>query len=157
MFYEFCLKHFDFNGDGAVSKSELGSVKVLDCSSSGLYSLDGLEYFTSLDTLKCSNNKIKELDLSQNKNLRFLDCSYNLIQKLDISATAVSTLYCAPMDDEKGNNLLEYLFIFRGQEIEGVTYGRDAAKVRRIPAQTKIVSVPSSKDGDTDTEEKARS
>lgn len=152
LFYEFCLKNFDFNGDGSLSKAELGIVKVLDCSSQGLTNLDGLEHFTSLDTLKCSHNKIKELVLSQNKNLRFLDCSYNLIEKLDISATAISTLYCAPMDDEKGNNVLEYLFIYRGQNIEGVTYGRDSFKARRIPEQTKIISVPSSKDGDTDTE-----
>lgn len=151
-FYDFCLKNFDFNKDGLITIEELGRVTVLDCSSQGLASLDGLQYFSSLDTLRCSNNKLKELDLSNNKKLRFLDCSNNYLEKLDVSATIISTLYCSPMNDEKGNNLLKYLFIYRGQSIEGVTYAKDAFKEKRIPDETKIVSVPSSKDGDTDTD-----
>ena len=151
-FKEFCLKNFDFDSDGSISKSELTKVTVLDCSSQGFSDLDLIVYFTNLDTLRCAHNKLKELDLSNNKKLRFLDCSYNYLEKLDVSATNVSTLYCAPMNDDSGNNLLKYLFIYRGQSIEAVTYAKDAYKDKRIPDETQIISVPASKDGDTEND-----
>ena len=151
-FNDFCLKNFDFNGDGNLSKSEVEKVTVLDCTSQGFTDLDLIVLFTNLDTLRCAHNRLKELDLSKNNKLRFLDCSYNYLEKLDVSTTEVSTLYCAPMDDDKGNNLLKYLFIYRGQSIQGVTYGKGAYKDKRIPDQTQVISVPSSKDGDTDTQ-----
>lgn len=149
-FYDFCLKNYDSDGDGVLSDKEMASVSVIDCSGQGLKDMAGLGNFTNLDTLRCSHNNLKELDLSRNRKLRFLDCSNNFLEKLDVSPTNISTLYCYPMTDAAGNNLLLYLFIYRGQTIDGITNGRDSSKGRRIPEQTTIISVPESKDGDTD-------
>ena len=152
-FLAFCLKHYDQDKDGSLSSTELSSVTVIDCSGEGLTDMKGLGNFPSLDTLRCDHNYLKELDLSQNPKLRFLDCSYNYLEKLDLSLTNVSTLYCYPMTDASGNNLLQYIFIYRGQTIKGVTDGRDSSKGdKRIPDETTIVSVPTSKDADTDTQ-----
>ena len=151
--YGFCLKNFDLDRDGALSAKELSAVSVIDCSGQGLYDMTGLGNFSNLDTLRCDHNNIRELDLSQNERLRFLDCSYNFLEKLDVSATSISTLYCYPMTDAAGNNLLKYMFVSRDQNINGVTNGRDASKGgKRIPDETTIISVPTSKDGDTDTQ-----
>lgn len=151
-FYDFCLSNYDKDKDGTLSKEEMESVTIMDCSGEGLNDMKGLGNFTSLETLKCAHNNLKELDLSLNAKLRFLDCSYNFLEKLDVSTTNISTLYCYPMTDAAGNNLLQYLFIYRGQTIEGVTNSdRDAVKDKRIPDQTTVISVPSPKDGDTDT------
>lgn len=151
--FGFCLKNFDLDSDGTLSAKELSAVTVIDCSGQGLYDMTGLGNFSNLDTLRCDHNNIRELDLSQNERLRFLDCSYNLLEKLDVSTTSISTLYCYPMMDAAGNNLLKYLFVSRDQNINGVTNGRDASKGgKRIPDETTIISVPTSKDGDTDTQ-----
>ena len=151
--FGFCLKNYDLDRDGTLSAKELSAVTVIDCSGQGLYDMTGLGNFSNLDTLRCSHNNIRELDLSQCKSLRFLDCSYNFLEKLDVSTTSISTLYCYPMTDAAGNNLLKYLFVSRDQTINGVTNGRDASKGgKRIPDETTIISVPTSKDGDTDTQ-----
>lgn len=152
-FLDFCLKHFDQDGDGSLSSKELYAVTVINCSGEGLTEMNGLGNFPSLDSLRCDHNNLRELDLSKNTKMRFLDCSYNYLEKLDISLTNISTLYCYPMTDAAGNNLLKYLFIYRGQNINGVTDGRDSSKGgKRIPDETTIVSVPTSKDADTDTQ-----
>lgn len=148
-FLKFCLNHYDSNSDGTLSESEMSKVTVIDCTSQGLPDLKGLENFVNLETLKCAHNNLKELDLSANRKLRYLDCSYNFLEKLDVSATSITTLYCCPMDDANGNNLLKYLYIYRGQVIEGITTD-SPSKDKRIPDGTMIVSVPSSKDGDTE-------
>ena len=151
--YGYCLKNYDQDRDGALSAKELSAVTVIDCSGQGLYDMTGLGNFSNLDTLRCSHNNIRELDLSQCKSLRFLDCSYNFLEKLDVSTTSISTLYCYPMTDAAGNNLLKYLFVSRDQTINGVTNNRDASKGGKcIPDETTIISVPTSKDGDTDTQ-----
>lgn len=148
-FHKFCLNNFDKNGDGSLSEAEMSGVTEIDCSSQGLPDLKGLANFVNLETLKCAHNNLKELDLSANRKLRYLDCSYNFLEKLDVSATAITTLYCYPMNDANGNNLLKYLYIYRGQVIEGITTD-SPSKDKRIPDGTMIVSVPSSKDGDTE-------
>jgi Leucine-rich repeat (LRR) protein len=50
---------------------------------------------SELEELKCGGNKIKELDLKNNKNLVVLDCSRNEITDLDLSACSnLKELYC---------------------------------------------------------------
>jgi Leucine-rich repeat (LRR) protein len=74
------------NGDGEIQKSEaLAFVGSLDLSSSSIYDMSGIEYFKGLNTLNCSNNKIKILDLSSNPNLVRLNCSNNKISLLNVT------------------------------------------------------------------------
>ena len=56
-----------------------------DLYSKDLYSLKGIEYFTNLRTLKCNNNRLTSLDLSENDYLQEVDCSYNQLTSLEIS------------------------------------------------------------------------
>lgn len=59
-------------------------------------SLAGLEYFTSLETLICTNKRLTSLDLSANTALQVLACSGNMLTSLDLSAnTALHTLDCS--------------------------------------------------------------
>lgn len=70
-------------------------------------SLAGLEYFTSLETLICTNKRLTSLDLSANTALQVLVCSGNMLTSLDLSAnTALQELYC-------WNNRLESLDLSR--------------------------------------------
>lgn len=71
--------------------SNLKNIKELDVSNSNITNLAGIEYFTSLEKLNCSHNKLQELDLSSNINLKALDVSYNALKTLDLSHNSMAT------------------------------------------------------------------
>lgn len=149
-FRQYCLEHFDVTGpegvpDGFLSESECRAVKSMDCSGLGIYDLSGIQMFTSLDSLDCSDNFIEYLPLESQKNLKYLDCSNNLLPELSLFQTDVSILYCCPMLDSNGRNTLKYLYIRRGQEIEHVTSERLNADPKRIPDETEIIAIPETK------------
>ena len=92
-FRNYVSHFFDKDKDGKLSQDELDEVKEISIddrlyfSSKGQSdpSLKGIEYFKKLTTLKCSNYKLTELDLSKNPNLTYLDCGSNNLTSLDIS------------------------------------------------------------------------
>ena len=57
----------------------------LDCSDQSITDLTGVEAFTSLTYLKCHDNQISSLDISQNTDLIELNCHHNLLTSLDVS------------------------------------------------------------------------
>ena len=57
--------------------------------------LTGIEAFTALTHLRCSNNQLSSLDVTQNPALTYLDCSHNLLSSLDVTQnTALTYLDC---------------------------------------------------------------
>ena len=72
----------------------------LDVSSQNISDLTGIEDFTAISSLDCSNNNLTNLDLSQNHYLQILDCSYNQLTSLTIIFNTLqpfqnySALYC---------------------------------------------------------------
>jgi Leucine-rich repeat (LRR) protein len=103
----------------------------------GLTSLD-VSFFPHLVDLSCRGNQIAELDLSANPQLRRLECRDNLLRTLDVSENpSLYEFWASPMSDPYGNNLLESLYVAKGQEIPYVTKDRS---VEHLPAQTKIVT-----------------
>lgn len=89
LFLEYCLSEFDENGDGELQGLEIFDIESLDVSSLARHekwiSLDGIEKFSSLKTLKISGLFISKIDLSQNTELRVLDCSLARIASLDLT------------------------------------------------------------------------
>ncbi len=106
-FKSFCVKNFDKNGDGEISKYEAGLVTEIKCAEAGFTSLEGIEYFENLTYLDASANKLTILDVSHNTkltelrvnnnslrelvlgdlpDLTVLDCSDNRLETLDVSA-----------------------------------------------------------------------
>jgi Leucine-rich repeat (LRR) protein len=63
--------------NGYVLNSSIASVTTLNISNSSLTDLTGIEGFTSLKTLNCSNNLLKRINLSKNTALTIFDCSNN--------------------------------------------------------------------------------
>ena len=62
----------------------------------GIRTLQGIEFFTRLESLGCSGNNLSELNLSNNTALTKLSCQENHIQKLNISGcTKLDYLDCA--------------------------------------------------------------
>lgn len=94
-FKEYCKQNFDTNRDGIVSLEEAALVTTINAQGLGISSMDGIESFTSLKTLNCSNNSISKLDISNLKKLISLDCSGNLLSELDVhSNIALETFNC---------------------------------------------------------------
>ena len=93
-FWNYLLEQ-DYGKDGVLTEAEIRNITVMDVSEKEIKSLKGIEYFTALRTLNCSDNELTELDISGNTALDTLDCSYNELTALDISKnTALTVLRC---------------------------------------------------------------
>ena len=94
-FRNYVSYYFDKDGDNIITKDELAAVSNIDVSRGHISDLKGIEYFTSLEILKCGGNEFKSLDLSRNTALKELDCSFNPLTALDVSGnTALTSLNC---------------------------------------------------------------
>lgn len=92
-----------FNGKTTVSQQEIDEVTEIAIIGKGIESLKGIEIFTNLKVLKCSQNSLKLLDLSKNLKLTTLGCAENELKVLDLpNSGALMTLLCS-------NNVLEEL------------------------------------------------
>ena len=89
------VKKFDTNQDGSLSDTEIAAVKKINCSNKGITNLKGIEYFTSLNILWCTDNQLTALDVSENTALTKLNCCFNKLTSLDVSKnTALTILEC---------------------------------------------------------------
>ena len=94
-FWNYLLEQ-DYGKDGVLTEAEIRNITVMDVSEKEIKSLKGIEYFTALRTLNCSDNELTELDISGNTALDTLDCSYNELTALDVSKnTALDSLDCS--------------------------------------------------------------
>ena len=84
-FRKYIKGQFDIDNNGSLSEQEIQQAKMIQCTDMGIETLKGVEYFTELQGLYCTNNKLKNLDISKNTKLQYLECSKNSIKELDIS------------------------------------------------------------------------
>lgn len=72
--------------EGDTIPEELFSkVEELQLSGLGINSLKGIEYFTALKQMDCSENQLRDIDVSKNTVLRELECGHNQLSSIDIS------------------------------------------------------------------------
>lgn len=77
-----CLSDtFDLDKDGVILNSD---VKELDVSCKKIGSLKGIELFPAITVLQCGGNRLRELDLRNNKALMRLWCYENDLEHLDL-------------------------------------------------------------------------
>ena len=89
------VEHYDTNKDSSLSDTEIAAVEEIDCYDKGISNLKGIEYFTSLNILLCTDNQLTALDVSENTALTELDCRFNKLTALDVSKnTALTILEC---------------------------------------------------------------
>ena len=83
------------NEGDEISQEKINATTWLDVISKNISDLKGIEHFTALDFLFCSNNQLTALDVSKNTALTLLDCSNNQLTTLDVSKnTALTSLEC---------------------------------------------------------------
>ena len=84
-FRDVILTYYDYDRDGWLMPEEIAETYMLLCYSAGISSLEGIEYFTEIKYLDCSDNLLKELDISRNARLEYLLCGYNSLTALDVT------------------------------------------------------------------------
>ena len=116
-FKAYCVANFDRDGDGEITFAEAEAVREIEVYTDDITSLQGIEYFTNLEILKCTplfnrsvsngsgytlyNNeeevigKLTSIDVYNNTLLHTLDCSGNQLTSLDVrNNTALTSLNC---------------------------------------------------------------
>ena len=90
---------FDDDYDGYLSSSEIAAVTEIDCESSGVTSIAGVEVFVNLEVLDVRYNEIKNVDVSYLTHLRRLVLWGNQVTKLNV--TGCTALEYLDVDDNQ--------------------------------------------------------
>ena len=100
------------NGDTEIQVSEASAFNsYISCNAMNISDLTGIEAFTALTSLYCSDNQLTILDVSNNIALFALYCRNNQLTTLDVSdATALVEFDCSDnlitsLDVRNGNNI----------------------------------------------------
>ena len=121
---DYYLMDVDANKDGKITVNEAKKVLALSLHyldsnyntiSFEVESMPEIKYFTSLEYLDCSYNKLTSLDVSNNTALKYLYVDENQLTSLDVSNnTALRELSCYDTQltslDLSNNTALEFLF-----------------------------------------------
>ena len=111
-FRSFVKEKLDKNKDNILDAMEIAAVKMIEANNMGIKSLEGVGFFTALETLKCWDNELTGLDLSKNTALKNLQCSNSKLQSLDLSQNPnLTQLYC-------GENPLTTLDLSRNAKLK---------------------------------------
>ena len=95
-FREYVKTEFDKDNNNSLSADEIAAVKEISVEGKPITSFKGIEYFTALTSLECSNTKLTSLDTYHNKKLGYLRCNYiQDLTTLNVSQnTELKVLYC---------------------------------------------------------------
>ncbi len=89
------LGYDDISGDGQVPTELIKVVTTLNVNNEGIADLTGIEDFIALTDLRCAQNSLSTLDLSNNLNLEALRCYTNPLTSLNITNNSqLSFLNC---------------------------------------------------------------
>lgn len=84
-FRTYLAEKVDKDGDNVLSSWERSGVSQMSCTSRGIASLEGVQYFTGLTVLVCYDNQLTELNVSSCPRLVMLNCGGNRLTELDVS------------------------------------------------------------------------
>lgn len=95
-FREYVMMEYSWDeGEPYVYKETLANDSYLYLEDYNIADLTGIEYFTGLKELDCSDNKLTTLDVSALTNLEYLDCRENQLTSLNVDGlTKLDDLYC---------------------------------------------------------------
>lgn len=105
VFRETVAENWDTNQNGALDAAEISActhIIIRSYDGKELRSLEGIGFFTELESLSCYKSDITGLDLSRNLKLYNLDCNDSRLTKLDLSANTNLTVI-----NVSGNELTE--------------------------------------------------
>ena len=93
------LLNQDLGADALITDAEIADATFLMPASRNIQSLQGIQFFTALETLWCYDNSLTELDVSGLTALVSLDCSSNKLKSLNVSGcTSLTSIICCTND-----------------------------------------------------------
>ena len=104
-FKDYCLDHFDTNGDGKISLAEAGAVTLLNVSALSIASLEGIQHFNHASRIIVAMNRLTYLDVGQNDALTILNCSNNQLTSLQLAGSLPSPISTATTTSSRPCNL----------------------------------------------------
>ena len=84
----------DYGQDGVLTQEEIAGITEIYVDGKTIQSLQGIEFFTALTYLNCSDNQLTSLDMSNNTALTWLVCHSNQLTSLDVSHNAALDDLC---------------------------------------------------------------
>lgn len=115
----------DIDQDGRLSTWEL-STNMINISGLGVSDITGIELFTNLTYLYCSNNNLTSLNTNVIKNLKTLDCSNNNLTSLNVNnITYLDNLNCS-------NNKLTSLDVYNNTYITTLNCSGNSLEVNDL-------------------------
>jgi hypothetical protein len=125
----------DANGDGLISYKEAEAAWSIVLPPSSITDLKGLEAFINLDSLSITLNPLKELDLSENRALRYLEITSCELSSLDISENPeLERLNC-------GRNLIVELDLTRNRSLVSLACNNNLLDSLDLTANTALTSM----------------
>ncbi|WP_143569733.1 leucine-rich repeat domain-containing protein [Tenacibaculum agarivorans] len=124
----------DISNDGQVPTALIENITSLDVQSQSISSLSGIEDFTALESLRCTNNLLTELNVSALEELVFLWCNQNDLDSLNLSDNTKIRFINASqnvIESFNGNGLdqVHTLELWSNQLTEVNLVGMDALRV----------------------------
>ncbi len=121
------------NGDGEIQISEAAAYSgFMDVSNLNISDLTGIEAFTSLTYLYCSNNSLTSLNISSNTNLNTLGCDGNQLTILDITInTGLIAIHCE-------RNLLTNLNVSLNTTLRALSCGENLISTLNLSNNTAL-------------------
>ena len=154
------LNDYDDNGDDLLSEREINQTKRITIKSGkGVTNMKGLEYFTLLEKLECSGNKLTALDLSPFIHLKYLTCNNCGLTSLDVSHNPfIVEIWCQSNNlttlDLSANDMLTHVDFadnhIRGAGMDSLVYSLNRWFVAHF--YDAGLRVKLSKDSDTENE-----
>ena len=89
IFRAYVADNFDVNDDMIFDQAEIEAVMKIDVSETKIEDMQGIEIFTGLEYLNCSNTNISELNTGRLINLETLDCHSTRISQLNVERNPV--------------------------------------------------------------------
>lgn len=91
--------------NGKITATNISTITSLNLSNSNIKDLTGIEIFTALKILDCSNNQLVTLDLSKNTNLQILYVTGNPLVYLNLKNGNNQNLIVASVTSKKASNI----------------------------------------------------
>ena len=139
----------DTNSDGFLSDTEIAAVKEIDIIGKNIKALNGIEFFTELESLKCFGNQLTFLNLSKNTKLTYLHCGATHLTSLNVSKnTALTFLDCSGNQltsiDVSKNTKLTYLGC-SGNQLTSLDVSKNTALTGLNCSENRLTSLDVSK------------
>ena len=117
---------------GTISDVALGRVDYINVNEKGISSLKGVEYFTWLKVLMCSDNQLTTLDVTKNTQLNTLHCSDNQLTSLDVTKNTKLTSFSCE------NNLLTSLDVTKNTQLTNLLCENNLLTSLDVTKNTKL-------------------